>query len=146
MNGGRMIVRSHRDVRPRRGMALVLALTLVALAAAAAVVVGRSVMRDFQSTQRAGDEAQLRQMLLAGATDAVARVNAGNDLTRPQTIALPKELTDRGGSLRVMSASTKTDESLLTVHAELAGHLREQQLRFTRTNGRWHVATASLAR
>jgi hypothetical protein len=139
-------VRSHYRRRSRRrGMAMLLALALVALAGAAAVAVTAAVTRDFQRTHREGDDAQLRQLLLAGAADVSARLQAGQGATEAWSVALPKELVDRGGTLRVSpSRDPKDGEIVLTVHAELSRRAREQELHFTRTDGRWRITSASI--
>jgi hypothetical protein len=143
MNGS---LRRYCPRRSRRhGMAMLLALALVALAAAAAVAVTAAVSRDFRRTQREADEAQLRQLLLAGTADASARLQAGQDVGQPWSVELPKELGDRGGALRVTSsADAKNGDVVLTVHAELSHRAREQELHFIPTDGRWRVTRASI--
>jgi hypothetical protein len=139
--------RSQNTRRPsrRHGMAMLLALTLVALAGAAAVAVTAAVTRDFQRTQRDADDAQLRQLLLAGAADASARLQAGQPAGEQWLVELPKELRDRGGALRVIpNGDAKSDETRMIVHAELSHHTREQELHFTRTAGRWRITSASI--
>ena len=125
---------------------MLFALALVALAGAAAVAVGLAVTRDFQRSQRQADEAQLRQLLLAGAADAAGRVASAEGPQAEWTIALPKELADRGRALRATRDETKSDSIAIVVHAELAGHVREQQLRFTKADGRWRLTSATVVR
>ena len=135
--------------RPRRrGFALVLALTLVALAGVVALAVGRLFAADLKRTQLQADEAQLRQLLLAGSADVTAHLNTnpGQAPAQARDLVLPQELQAQHANVHVTPAAPKGDSLEATARAECYGHVREQELRYARDGGRWRLVSAELQR
>ena len=69
------------------------------MAGAAAGAVGAAVTNDFKRTQREATEAQLRQMLLAGAADVARRLQSAELAGQERTIAFVSLLNRYGPAL-----------------------------------------------
>src|SRR5437867_2103988 len=92
-----------RESRRHRGVTMIIAVTLLALTSAAAVAVSALVLSDVKRTLREADESQVRQLLIAGAADAAARLQQSGELPKEWSVKLPDELTARGASLKLIT-------------------------------------------
>jgi hypothetical protein len=134
----------RRPPAARRGFATLTAVALIALVAMALVATGSLFNAEFRRTQRATEEAQLRQLLLAGeraARDALA-ANAANEPGKPINVELPTSLTAGGARLSLTPAATAPSEGGMTVAvtARLSNVL-EQRLTFARRGEIWELTT-----
>jgi hypothetical protein len=136
----------------RRGFAMLTAVALVALVAMALAAVLALVRLDLGRTADALDEAQLRQMLLAGEHAARERLDAAGEAA-PRTdeavpISLPPALAADGGAVDVTvlpRASRAAAEVVeVTVRARLGEKAASQTLRYERTSRGWRATAAAL--
>ena len=141
----RALPRRIRRPRPARssGFATLTALGLVAiigvgLAAMAAVFAG-----EVRRSARVRDDAQLRQLLLAGEVAARAAVARGGDAGE---VELPGELKVRGAALALAAEGTDADgQRKLRVTARLAGERSMSQVLTYRGSGaEWTLHSAEL--
>lgn len=129
--------------RRSRGFAALTAIALIAivglgLAAMAALFAGET-----RRTGRQRDDAQLRQLLIAGevaARDALARGE------REGTVALPADLTSLGARLTFSPIGDPSDrEAHVRVTASTAdGRTMSQRLTYAATDGKWELRSAEL--
>ena len=132
--------------RTRRGFASLLAVALLGLVAVAAVALFALASADYRRTQYSQQSAQLRQMLMAGATQVM---NESKDwLATPQvashSIALPEELAQQGGAttFSVLPHNDGTCEARIV--ATLGSHHASQVLTLQRENQKWKISRAQL--
>ena len=131
---------ARQESRRHRGITMIIAVTLLALTSAAAVAVSALVLSDVRRTQRETDESQLRQLLIAGAADAAARLQQAGEPPKEWSVKLPEELTARGASLKLTAITAGS----FAVVAQYGGHLREQRLVYQRdAGGRWRLTSAA---
>lgn len=136
---------SMRGNRKRRRafIATVTAVTLMGLASVAFTAIVAATIADVRRTRQLESDAQLRQLLLAGAADAAARAKTWGDTPEPASweLALPQELAERGFRVHLVTTmpepASKPDTVEVRVQADGAMTGRSEVLRFTRTAGRW---------
>ena len=124
---------------PRRGFASIFAISLIILVGAALVVLSAYFAMDASRTRAGQQEAQLRQLLTAGAVAAVARA----DDPRETKLQLPTELGDAKVSIRPVSGSG--EERSVVVVAKVGAREMSQVLKLHRGQDRWNVTAATLA-
>jgi hypothetical protein len=88
------------------------------------------------------EEAQLRQLLLAGSQIAQNAIQNSNPIEGPQ--ALPDTLRGDGYSLALHVESTSPDRRVIDVTASLPRYHLSQRVEFTRQNGSWQLDSAEL--
>ena len=109
---------------PRRGFAMIVAVALVALVAVALGAVMSLFRLDLDRTANALEQAQLRQMLLAGERAARGQLETvtanpqGAQGPAPVVVALPAALVADGGALSVSvtTSGAEADESHSGLH------------------------------
>jgi type II secretory pathway pseudopilin PulG len=133
-----------RSLRPhgRRGMAMLMAVMMISIIAAALAALTLSFSAQAKRTARQAQDAQLRQLLLAGQFAAQQSIGhtAGGD------VALPADLRSEGTSVRYETIpGNKVDETQIRVVARLdGGRTMTQTLRFTRVADHWELRAAEL--
>ena len=133
-----------RPRRPRRGFAGLMAIFLLLLVASTLVVLGWAAVVEARRSRSQQDEAQLRQLLTAGAATAARDLNAVDVPTGQRQVALPAELNTAGASLTLTFSAPTTDRAQVEVVAALPRRTSRQTLEFTRAAGRWSIASATL--
>jgi hypothetical protein len=126
----------------RRAFATTFALFLVALVAGALLAVTSLMTSDVRRSTRAAVDAQLRELIHAGAVAAVAQVRAAGELPGDAlNVALPRELTGAGARVRVARAPAPAaaDEIHLIIDAHLDDASARLQLALVRDGGAWRV-------
>ena len=88
-------------------------------------------------------DAQLRQLLTAGAVIAQAQLRAGNFQAERQSVDLPPELNDRAATL-TLSTSVESGTATVLVEATVAVDRARQVLRFAQRDGNWLITSADL--
>lgn len=120
-------------IATRRGVASITAIVMIGLVGVA--LAGAAAMFSAQSkrTRDEATEAQLRQLLTAGAIAAVDAID----------VKLPPELSNDGAKLTIQR---KTEGDLATVEmsASLRGREMRQTLRLTRSSEKWNITDAVL--
>jgi hypothetical protein len=144
---------TRRHTRPR-AFATLTALGLVVVVGIAITALTALVAQDVKRSIRQSEEAQVRQLLLAG--ELAARASLGAKAAGQANVPLPPELSSAGYSLRVedVTSDDRVDAAIATpvadVHVRVTayrpdGRTASQHLRYGRTDaGGWQLRTAEL--
>lgn len=137
---------STRRVRARSAFAAATAITLLALVGVVIASLATSFALDAKRTAAGADDAQLRQLLLAGAASAVDRLNHQQPTSPAEwDVPLPSSLVDRQASLNAsLSLAAEGDSATAIVNATFSGKTARQTLTFKRSAERWTIADASI--
>jgi type II secretory pathway pseudopilin PulG len=128
----------------RSGFAMVTAIVLMGLVALTLAALGSAFVVQSHRTQALAEDAQLRQLLLAGALEAQSRL-AASTLEQRVSIPLPAELADRGASLILQpDPDAPAGQAILRIEAALPRHRMAQRLTLSQTAGRWQITNAEL--
>lgn len=133
--------------RTPRGFATLIAVAMLGLVAAAIVVFTTHLRFAVMRTRLVSQDAELRELLLAGAQEAVDRAGRwAQDAPREYwQVELPRDLSSQGAAISLHSDVAGADEATIQVDARLGARKSGQTLRFRRTGGRWNVTGAALA-
>jgi hypothetical protein len=129
--------RHHPHARRRRAFAVIFALFLIALVGAALLALTSLMTTDARRSTRDAVDAQLRQLLHAGAVAAVQQMRNANELP-PETgfdVALPRE---PGGALAQIHVS-RGPAGHAMIDARLGDRTARQQVELVRDGGVWQV-------
>jgi len=129
----------------RRGFAMLTAITLVALVGVAMAAAGSVFRLDLRRTAAVTQDAQLRQLLIAGERAARDKLPATPGPVAPSegAVPLPPALASRGATLSVRIGAGPNDaEAAATVGAALAGRVVTQTLTYQRGPAGWRLASA----
>lgn len=120
---------------------VLLGLSAVALAALAALF-----SADYRRTRDAGTDAQIRQLLVAGAADVTAKSKAWTDRpAEPQwEVAVPAPLAADGGRVTCRIVTAEAGKVEVAIKAEYLGRTTPQTLHLARSGDRWELTAASL--
>jgi hypothetical protein len=129
--------------KTRRGFALIVAIALVAMVAMTIASIGFVMRTEVLRTRAAGDEAQLRQLLLAGTQTARARLAAAGGKA-DGAMALPDSLAGAGASVSLTEESTAADQAAVRIEASLGSRRLSQVVHFVQKSGAWQVDAAEL--
>ena len=126
----------------RRGMALLMAVLMISIVAGSLAALTLAFAAQAKRTARQAQDAQLRQLMLAGqvaAQQAVGQSKSGE-------VALPADLRSAGASLRYETIQgDAADEMQFRIVATLGeGRSMSQTLRFARAGERWELRSAEL--
>jgi hypothetical protein len=131
-------------MRRKRGLAVVAAVVLIGLTGVAFVALASLVRHDVRRTARARNEAQLRQLLLAGEAAAAASLDGQGQGV--QNVTLPSELASDGATLTITPVGDAAGETrVVGVEATHTGLRESQRLTFRRGDGRWRLVRAELS-
>jgi len=129
-----------------RGMAMVVAIIMLALLGIALAAMSRSFAHHAKRTRDGSRDAQLRQMLLAGA-DSLAEKSRdwpADVAEQNWSVQLPKPLANSGASLSVTLKQPAQSAIAATVIARLDDSTARQTLTLRRTGSKWRIADARL--
>lgn len=136
---------------PRPGFALLIAVFMIAMVGTASVALMTLLRDDAARTVPAADEAQLRQLLIAGAMAAPQLLPpplseaSDRGQGRTQELMLPPELAERGAAITLRSErGTGGVTWLIHVDARLGDDSASQTLTFARTARGWSAVEAKL--
>ena len=129
-----------RIIPRRRGFALINAIVLLGLIATLLVTMTSHMRMQIRRDASAEQEAQFRQLLLAGQTVARQTLDPAN----PQRceVPVPPELTAR--SATITTARDAAQPSQILIQATLDGQSRQQRLYYTLSPQGWQLADAIL--
>jgi type II secretory pathway pseudopilin PulG len=128
----------------RRGFTIILAVVLLGLVAVAAAMIVHQLGYELQRTRTAYEDAQLRQLLLAGAE----QVETHGDQYRqqgkmePQALDLPTSLATQGASVSISSDQSAQRAGDILIIAHLGGRDAQQTLHWDDASHQWSVAPA----
>ena len=136
----RRITAGHRV--HRRGMALLMAVLMISIVAGSLAALTLAFAAQARRTTRHAQDAQLRQLLLAGQVAAQQTIGQSAN----GEVSLPAELRSAGGSVRYETISgSGADEMQVRVVARVGeGRSMTQTLRFTRNADHWELRAAEL--
>lgn len=135
-------MRANSNRRPR-GFTIILGFALLGLIAVALVLLTRQMGYEMQRTRSAYDDAQLRQLLLAGAQDTIARASAwAADGSAPDhwTLELPADLRELGASVSIHVTDAGPDRRTVQIDARLRDRDAADTLQFARSDQGWKLA------
>jgi len=131
----------------RRGFVLLFALAIFALVGVAILALASLQAHDGRRTAQRVRDAQLEQMLLAGATEVKSHLEEA-PLAADQSwkIELPAALTDRGAELDARVTLMQMDgAATVTIHAKIDGATMQQSTQFARGGDRhWQLISAQI--
>src|SRR3954471_1201511 len=112
--------------RTQSGFILLAALGVLAIVGVAMLTLAAASVYDGQRTFDRARHAQLDQMLLAAATQAVEHLKSASPKTGDSwQIELPDALTEQDGKLTANVESAESGEVWLKIHAQLANRSAE---------------------
>jgi hypothetical protein len=121
-------------------MATIVALTLLAFVAVLLAALGTWIGLEARRTNAAGEAAQLRQILHAGALAASDdSMSAGTS-----DLPLPRELSEHAARVTVVITQPSASIRTARIEAALATHRATQIVQYARSGERWIVASATL--
>jgi hypothetical protein len=125
---------------------MLMALAMLALVAATLLLLSRHFAYQVTRTRLAAQDAQLSQLLLAGAQDATQRSKTWPQAVQPAAwqIELPKVLADSGAKLSVELKASQIGADA-TIEARTSAGIAIETLHFRRADGAWTVGSAELA-
>jgi len=128
-----------------RGFIFFMAVLMIAYVGAAMLAMGTTVSIDARRSLRRYNEAQLDQLLLAGITEATARLNT----TAPAaggawTIPLPTSLAATPASLKSSIVSTDEAQSTVRITATFTDQSASQTVRFRHDPDGWKLISAEI--
>lgn len=127
----------RRPTHPR-GFTIILAITLFGMIAVAAAMIVHQLGYELQRTRTAYEDAQLRQLLVAGAQEVATEPSAstGQPVGQARQIDLPPSLVSQGGSLSISQIKSGGDVLIL---AHLGTREATQTLHFDDQSHHWKV-------
>ena len=141
------MTRRRRRPHSRRAFATLTALGIIVVVAVAIAALTAVVAHDVKRSIRQADDAQVRQLLLAG--ELAARASLADGLPGRSNVPLPGELASAGYSLRfegVAAAGGGANGTLdirVTVHRP-DGRTASQLIRYARAGDGWRLRAAEL--
>ena len=135
-----------RHHRRSRGFVLIMAIMILGLMGVTLAILTRHFAYDASRTRQTFEDAQLRQLLLAGAQDVAIRSADWND-SAPKanwTLDLPPELKAESATVSVQPQKADSDGTTLLIEARLGTRSAVQTLRLERKTDRWIITDARL--
>jgi hypothetical protein len=126
------------------------AIILIGLLGVTLAAMSAFFAQQMNRTQQTRRDAQLRQMLLAGAATVDSRRSTWPAEVAEQnwTIPLPSTLAEEGATLSVhitpLPASTPSPTLHATIEGKLNTHTSRQILTLTRTDAQWRITQSHL--
>ena len=131
----------NHAIRRRSGFAMVTAIVLMSLVGITLTMLTVAMRGDSRRTQLAEDDAQLRQLLLAGSAFAVSHADSNGHFSVP----LPESLRERSAELSVeIQSGQGSDEKIAEIEADIAKHGVSERIHLSRQGGNWRVDRANL--
>ena len=127
--------------RSSRGFATLVATVTILLVAMAVAALGFAVKLEVQRTKAAPIDAQIRQLLAAGAIAATAEF----DLEPGQTVEVPTP-PELDAQLSITAEATESPARAYTITVAYQGKSRSQRITTQMTDGVWKILTAELVR
>ena len=138
--------RSRRR-RHRGGFGTLIAIAILLIIAAILPLLASVFTAEAKRTRTQAQDAQLRQLLTAGAVHATVAAKGqatSGATTHPVAVPLPPDLTDAGASVTCSFTRVETDHAEAIVRAKLGERSMEQTIQLERRDGAWRVMSATL--
>ena len=126
----------------RRGFATIMAVALIGIAATAAAVLTASVGSDYRRTQRAAEDAQLRQLLLVAQFSLQDRMGKWEGMVTVEAWApaLPPDLLNDAQAMKAVSIKIETSSKGARIEATVHRHHVVEEIRIERADGKWRIS------
>jgi hypothetical protein len=124
------------------GFAMVTAIMLLSLTAMTMTLLGMTLFNQARRTQIIGEDAQLRQLLIAGTAFAQTRIASVS--TAHFAVPLPDTLRHDSADLTVDIHPASAGQKIAEISASLPHHHLSQQLTFSSQNDVWQITAANL--
>jgi hypothetical protein len=136
----------NRLNRKNRGFAMLMALAMIGLVSITLVVLSQEFAFDMKRTQIVTRDAQLSQLLLAGAQEAMQRSRDWPETPRNTSwqIELPQTLSHAAAKLTSELHAAGDQKVDVTIEAIIASQMAVQTLHFKHTDRGWEVDSAEL--
>ena len=130
----------------RGGFATVTAIVIMGLVGATATAMVTMISADYQRTRRLADEAQMRQMFLAGNAQVLDQSQNWNQQppTEKTLLPLPDVLRADEASLVINIAPQGNDAVQVKMTARIAKHQSREELTLKRGDGKWKIDSTQL--
>jgi hypothetical protein len=127
------------------GSVMIMALVALSLASVVLGAAGMMVAGDVRRTRAASDDAQLRELLLAGAQIGQFRLQNSWTAGQSVTVNLPPALKDQDATLilQPIDPESATDRSV-NIEATLGRHAMAERVHFIQRDGHWQIDDAIL--
>ncbi|MDP9173481.1 MAG: hypothetical protein M3O30_06400 [Planctomycetota bacterium] len=133
----------NHPAKRRRGAAMVLAVAVLSLVVTTLAMLAVSTSLQVRRTMILAEEAQLRQLLVAGTQSLSVQLDAAN--TPLSSPVLPETLRQRGAKLEINPLpGAISDARSFEIEASLPKHHMSQRVVFSRRDGNWQLREASL--
>ena len=139
--------RRGRHRRCPRAFAVIFALFLIALVGAALLALTSLMTSDARRSTRGAVDAQLRQLLHAGAVAAAQRLRDGGGAFPQRSFegALPAALRDAPATVRIVPEPLAQDGLVVvTIEAQLADRGARQRIVFERIDAGWAARSVEM--
>jgi hypothetical protein len=133
-----------KPLRNGRGFATLYAIALLGIVAVALTLLTKQVGYEIRRTKLASDDAQLRQLLLAGAGSALEHAGRWGDAPTSESweVHLPSSPAANEESLTIVCTPGESGEVNAEITARLNGRTAMQMLRLKRSAQKWTVSEA----
>ena len=128
----------------RRGFAGILAILLLLLVGMTLTTVATAFSADARRTRVRAADAQLRQILTAGAIAAAKQFEGSELPAGEKPLALPADLASAGATATIAYARDGENAVVVRVHASIPPRRMSQTLRFAQSGGKWSMRSAEL--
>jgi hypothetical protein len=126
------------------GFAMVTAIMLLSLTAMTMTLLGMTLSNQARRTQIAAEDAQLRQLLIAGSDFAQTRIASVS--AAHFAVPLPDALQHDSAQLTIDIHPDSAFQKTAEISASLPHHHLSQQLIFSSQNDAWQITAANLDR
>jgi hypothetical protein len=130
---------SGTNARRRGGFAIIIVVSLIAFLGIALATLAAGFTASARLTRGAEDDAQLRQLLLAGERAARQQLSAAG----APSLTLPPELTNREAAVNVEPLADG-EPGAFRVEVQLGKRRMAQVVRYTRDGDTWRLVDARL--
>jgi hypothetical protein len=129
-------------VHHRKGFTILLAVVMFGLVAVAAAMIVRQLGYELQRTRTAYEDAQLRQLLLAGAQDVATHGDRYRqpEKTGSQKLDLPKSLAGNSASVSILPVTSGPSAGDVLIEAHFGTCEATEMLHLDSKSKQWRVA------
>jgi hypothetical protein len=129
----------------RRGMASIIAIVSIGLVTTTLATLSIFLAGEYRVTASTGLDAQLHQLLLAGAADASDHAKQWGSSPKADkwSIALPAELQQQEAQVSAESSS-RNSSTFVELTAKLMTHAARQRLEYRLVDSHWQLVSAKL--
>ena len=135
---------TSRHKQPR-GFAMLMALAMLGLVAMLLVFLAHYFAWEQKRTRTVSADAQLSQLLLAGAQDALAKVKSSDLPQNPWNLDLPKPLADEKAAVKLTPHAESPQTATITIDAHYDAQQASQTLHLHKAEAGWTLGSAELA-